>query len=92
MHNLDMKKLYETGLTIVEVATEVNCSRSKCYRTLCNLDTQFRRVGRRTRVNKDVVLKMREKGASYRQIAEKFGVSHVTIYNVLKKYLKGSPE
>jgi|GEM_PF-2601875 hypothetical protein len=83
-HN-NLRSLYESGKTILEISDLTEITKSSCYRTLKLEGTKFRKIGRRPKINPGKILDLRRKGDSYRDIALKFGISHVSVFNSLRK-------
>jgi len=83
---VSFKKMYENGRTLDEIAKFTECPRSRCYRSLKLEGTKFRKVGRRKKVNPKAIAILREKGMSYREIAELLQTSHICVYNNLREY------
>lgn len=84
----DLKELYKSGKTIKQIAIEKGLSQSSCYRYLKKEKTRFREVGRKIKASKRKMKGLKEKGLTYRQIAKKLSVSHVTVFNLLKNRKK----
>ena len=84
-----IKALLDEGKTLAEVALKLGITRTLLYQAeplLREFGILFPKNKNESKINLDVASRMRSAGATYRTIANKFGVSAPSVYSYLLKH------
>ena len=81
-------ELYRSGFTMLEVAAKLGVSTATVHFDLKALGVQPRRSGPEPRFDRAEATSLRERGQTFEQIAQRFGVSKQAVQQVLARGAK----